>query len=148
MEFRTLLKTLARLSGKEVLLMHRPLLSQQPGKGQQLSMFVNEPQTGICTKEWNRTSASISWIHLKNSLIWSQRSITAKIISFDTRDDIHRRNASGYCWHFAGSQRRRRILHPRGSSRRDKSSVERRLVRVESADDESKDRQDRAQRQI
>src|SRR5215212_11683321 len=42
MEFRTLIKTLGRLSGKEVEA-SAPTAST-PGKGQQLAMFTNEPQ--------------------------------------------------------------------------------------------------------
>ncbi len=79
MEFRTLLKTLDRLSGKET----EVSAPAAPGKGQQLSMFASEPQPVYAPK----VESNIG-VHIVDTPEKLAELVTtldqAKIISFDT----------------------------------------------------------------
>ena len=80
LEFRTLIKMLGKLSGKEVPVA-APVLSA-PGKGQQLSMFANEPQV-IAPKIQSNIAVNI--VDSKEKLTDLVKTLnTASVISFDT----------------------------------------------------------------
>ena len=49
LEFRSLIKSLERLTGKEVVLSLSP--SSSPNAEQQMSMFGNAPQVDCCSKD-------------------------------------------------------------------------------------------------
>lgn len=79
MEFRTLLKTLDRLSGKET----EVSAPATPGKGQQLSMFASEPQPVYAPKVESNIGVHI--IDTPEKLADLVTTLNhAKIISFDT----------------------------------------------------------------
>ena len=79
MEFRTLLKTLDRLSGKETEI-SAPAV---PGKGQQLSMFVSEPQPVYAPKVESNIGVNI--VDTPEKLADMVNTLNkAKVISFDT----------------------------------------------------------------
>ncbi len=79
MEFRSLLKTLERLSGKET-----AVVASVPLKdGQQMSMFVNEPQ--VVYAPTNNLNIEVKIIDTKKKLADLAKELNkAKVISFDT----------------------------------------------------------------
>jgi len=79
MEFRSLLKTLERLSGKET-----AVVASVPLKaGQQMSMFVNEPQ--VVYTPTNNLNIEVKIIDTKKKLADLVKELNkAKVISFDT----------------------------------------------------------------
>ena len=79
MEFRSLLKTLERLSGKET-----AVVASVPLKdGQQMSMFVNEPQ--VVYAPTNNLNIEVKIIDTKKKLADLVKELNkAKVISFDT----------------------------------------------------------------
>lgn len=79
MEFRSLLKTLERLSGKETV----PVSSAPLKAGQQMSMFVNEPQ--VVYTPTNNLNIDVKIIDTKKKLADLVKELNkAKVISFDT----------------------------------------------------------------
>jgi DNA polymerase-1 len=81
LEFRTLIKTLNRLTGKETLSSTES--SPAKGRGGQLSMFVNEPQAVFVSQP--TSSIQVKIIDTTEKLNGLAKELTnAKVISFDT----------------------------------------------------------------
>ena len=83
LEFRSLLKILDRLSGKETPTEAAAPVAPTPGKGQQLSMFANEPAPIIAPKVQSNITVNI--VDTSKKLAELVKTLNAsKIISFDT----------------------------------------------------------------
>jgi DNA polymerase-1 len=80
LEFRSLLKTLDRLAGKETVAASALLKA-----GQQMSMFANEPQTAYTPTSTNNLNIDIKVIDTDKKLADLVKTLNkAKVISFDT----------------------------------------------------------------
>jgi DNA polymerase-1 len=81
LEFRSLLKTLDRLSGKEV----TTAASASPKPGEQMSMFANEPQAVYTPTPTNNLNIDVKIIDTDAKLTDLVKKLNqAKVISFDT----------------------------------------------------------------